>query len=71
MVELHSNFTADGERKFVDGMEPTHHAEHETIEITQGITDWSEVGFYIFTSERSGQGIQWLATTSAPASALP
>ena len=66
MVELHSNFTADGERRFVDGMEPTHHAEHETIEITQGINDWSEVGFYIFTSERSGQGIQWVGDHIRP-----
>ena len=50
MVELHSNFTADGQKNFVDGMEPDNHAEHETVEITQGINGWSEVGFYIFTS---------------------
>lgn len=66
MVELHSNFTADGERAFIDGTEPTHHAEHETIEITQGLTGWSEVGFYIFTSERSGQGIQWVGDHIRP-----
>lgn len=66
MVELHSNFTAVGERAFVDGTEPTHHAEHETIEITQGLNDWSEVGFYIFTSERSGQGIQWVGDHIRP-----
>ena len=29
--------TADGQRNVVDGVEPTNHAEHETIEITQGI----------------------------------
>jgi hypothetical protein len=39
-------------------MLPTNHAEHETIEITHGVTDWFEVGFYIFTSEKSGQGVQ-------------
>ena len=50
MVELHSNFTVDGSKTFVDGMVPTNHAVHETIEITQGITDWFETGFYIFTS---------------------
>jgi hypothetical protein len=66
MVELHSNFTADGQRNVVDGMEPTHHAEHETIEITQGVNKWSEVGFYIFTSERSGQGIQWVGDHIRP-----
>jgi hypothetical protein len=66
MVELHSNFTADGERKVIDDIQPTYHAEHETIEITQGITDWSEVGFYIFTSERSGQGVQWVGDHIRP-----
>jgi len=66
MLELHSNFTADGERNVVDGMQPTHHAEHETIEITQGINNWSEVGFYIFTSSRSGQGVQWVGDHIRP-----
>jgi hypothetical protein len=66
MVEVHSNFTADGERKFVDGMEPTNHAVHETLEITQGINDWSEVGFYVFTSTRDGQGVQWVGDHIRP-----
>ncbi len=72
MVELHSNFTANGSRAVpgsnltIDGTYPTNHAEHETIEITQGLTDWSEVGFYIFTSERSGQGIQWVGDHIRP-----
>src|ERR1700728_3804727 len=58
MVEIHSNFTVDGSKTVVDGMLPTNHAEHETLEITHGVTDWFEVGFYIFTSEKSGQGGQ-------------
>lgn len=66
MVELHSNFTADGQRATVDGTQPTHHTEHETIEITQGLNSWSEVGFYIFTSERSGQGVQWVGDHIRP-----
>lgn len=41
MLELHSNFTADGQRNVVDGVEPTNHAEHEIIEITQGI--WGDL----------------------------
>ena len=51
MLELHSNFTADGSKPLpgsqfaADGLYPTNHAEHETIEITQGINNWSEVGF--------------------------
>src|SRR5580693_7119581 len=50
MVELHSNFTIDGSKTVVDGVYPTNHAEHETVEITHGFNDWFECGFYIFTS---------------------
>src|ERR1035438_7352686 len=60
MVELHSNFTVEGSKTTVDGMLPTNHAEHETVEITQGITDWFETGFYIFTSIQPNEGWQWV-----------
>src|SRR6201984_3544473 len=60
MVELHSNFTIDGSKNMQDGVLPTNHAEHETIEITHGFTDWFETGFYIFTSARNGQGWDWV-----------
>ncbi len=72
MLELHSNFTVDGFRAAPgsryqrDGTFPTNHAEHETVEITQGITNWSEVGFYIFTSARDGQGVQWVGDHIRP-----
>ena len=36
MVELHSNFTIDGSKTFDNGLYPTNHAVHETIEITHG-----------------------------------
>jgi hypothetical protein len=71
MLELHSNFTADGQRKTIEGVAPTFHAEHETIEITQGINEWSEVGFYVFTSARSGQGIQWVGDHIRPRVRVP
>jgi hypothetical protein len=71
MVELHSNFTADGQRNFINGVDPTYRAEHETIEITQGINDWSEVGFYIFTSEQSGTGVQWVGDHIRPRVRVP
>ncbi len=71
MVELHSNFTADGRRYYLDGAAPTNHAEHETIEITQGINDWSEVGFYIFTSEQSGLGVDWVGDHIRPRVRVP
>jgi len=71
MVELHSNFTFQGSKTFHDGMFPTEHAEHETIEITHGFTDWFETGFYIFTSERSGQGIDWVGDHIRPRFRIP
>lgn len=71
MVELHSNFTADGFKGSTDAQYPDNHAEHETIEITQGINDWSEVGFYIFTSARSGQGWQWVGDHIRPRVRVP
>jgi Domain of unknown function (DUF3291) len=60
MVELHSNFTINGSKTVENGVLPTNHAEHETIEITHGFTDWFETGFYIFTYARNGNGVQWV-----------
>ena len=71
MVELHSNFTADGQQNTIDGVAPTDHAQHETIEITQGINNWSELGFYVFTSERSGAGVQWVGDHIRPRVRIP
>lgn len=71
MVELHSNFTADGQRQMIGGVAPTYRAEHETIEITQGINDWAEVGFYIFTDEQSGMGVQWVGDHIRPRVRVP
>jgi len=72
MVELHSNFTIDGSKAVPgspyteEGLYPTNHAEHETVEITQGVTSWSEVGFYIFTSYQSSYGYQWVGDHIRP-----
>src|SRR5713226_4718844 len=66
MVELHSNFTFKGSKVTDDGTVPTNHALHETIEITQGINDWFEVGFYIFTSARNGSGWNWVGDHIRP-----
>ncbi|HET7103067.1 MAG TPA: hypothetical protein VFI20_03175 [Terracidiphilus sp.] len=71
MVELHSNFTAVGQRQFIDGEAPTNHAQHETIEITQGLSKWSEVGFYIFTSGQSETGAQWVGDHIRPRVRVP
>jgi hypothetical protein len=66
MVELHSNFTIDGSKTVQEGMLPTNHALHETVEITHGWTPWFETGFYIFTSAKSGQGWDWVGDHIRP-----
>ena len=71
MVELHSNFTVDGSTTSVDGMLPTNHAWHETVEITQGFTDWFETGFYIFTSVQPDGGWQWVGDHIRPRFRVP
>jgi len=71
MVELHSNFTIEGSKTFADGLNPTNHAEHETIEITHGFNDWFECGFYIFTSIRDGDGWDWVGDHIRPRFRVP
>src|SRR5260370_24431281 len=71
MVELHSNFTIDGSKTVQDGLLPANHAQHETIEITHGITDWFEMGFYIFTYQRNGFGEQWVGDHILPRVRIP
>lgn len=71
MVELHSNFTVEGSTTSTDGLTPTRHALHETLEITHGFTDFMEVGFYVFTSTTPGYGAQWVGDHIRPRIAVP
>ena len=71
MVELHSNFTSSGQKHLIDGVYPTNHQQHETLEITQGINNWSEVGFYVFTSLQDGHGWQWVGDHIRPRVRVP
>src|SRR5437588_6917529 len=71
MVELHSNFTFQGSKTFQDGLLPTNHQLHETIEITHGFNDWFETGFYIFTSAQNGQGWDWVGDHIRPRVRIP
>jgi hypothetical protein len=71
MFELHSNFTFEGSKFAVDGVRADEHAEHETIEITQGFTPWFETGFYIFMSYRAGEGYQWVGDHIRPRVRVP
>jgi hypothetical protein len=71
MVELHSNFTFEGFKTGTDGMLPDEHQLHETVEITQGWTDWFETGFYIFTSYGPHQGYRWVGDHIRPRVRVP
>lgn len=56
MVELHSNYTASGVRQVLDGVLPTNHAVHETLEITHGFGEWFELGSYFFNTVQPNGG---------------
>jgi hypothetical protein len=71
MVELHSNFTVSGSKTIVDGMRPTEHQWHETVEITHGFSPIFEVGFYIFTAADTRYGYQWVGDHIRPRVRVP
>lgn len=50
MLELHSNYTLEGNKETGKTLLPTNHIIHETIEITHGFTPWFEIGFYLFNA---------------------
>jgi hypothetical protein len=71
MFELHSNFTVNGSKTVVDGVQPSNHAMHETLEITHGFNDWFETGFYVFSSIQPNGGWQWVGDHIRPRFAIP
>jgi hypothetical protein len=71
MVELHSNFTFEGQKNVIDGQYPTEHQLHETVEITHGFNDWFELGFYVFTSADDRVGWQWVGDHLRPRVRVP
>ncbi|MDE3143066.1 MAG: hypothetical protein KGL19_02855 [Bacteroidota bacterium] len=71
IFELHSNYTFNGEKNMIDGVIPSNHALHETIEITQGITDNFEIGFYLFTNYTSEYGYKVIGSHIRPRIAAP
>jgi hypothetical protein len=58
MFELHSNYTFNGSTETVNGVVPSNHSLHETVEITTGITPVFETGVYLFTNYTPGYGYQ-------------
>ena len=70
MLELHSNYTFDGQPGSA-GVLTSRHALHETVEITHGFSEWLEVGFYLFTSTQSGTGLEWVGDHVRPRLSVP
>src|SRR5574337_816426 len=66
IFELHSNYTFDGEKEIVKGVRPSDGALHETIEITHGLSDIFEMGFYLFMNYSPGYGYKIVGTHLRP-----
>ena len=66
MFELHSNYTFSGSKETSKGVLPSHHALHETIEITSGVTNIFEIGVYLFTAYIPGHGYQIVGSHLRP-----
>lgn len=71
MVELHSNFTFDGQKQLENDVLPTNHVAHETVEITHGFTDWLEVGFYFFNTLGNENRTTYVGSHIRPRVAIP
>jgi hypothetical protein len=71
MVELHSNYAVNGQRETVNGVLPSNHALHETLEITEGFTPWFETGFYLFSSIQPHGGWEWVGDHIRPRVRIP
>ena len=71
MLELHSNFTFSGSKTTINGVLPTNHVFHETIEITHGFTDWFETGFYLFNTIGNNGRTSYVGSHIRPRIALP
>lgn len=71
IVELHTNMAAKGTTHKVDGVLPTQHATHATLEITRGFTPWFETAFYLFTSIQPETGWEWVGDHVRPRLRVP
>src|SRR6476659_2489547 len=71
IFELHSNYTFSGTRMKTEGVTPTNHSLHETLEVTHGIGENFELGFYLFTNYTSGFGYKVIGTHIRPRITAP
>ncbi len=70
-LELHSNFTVEGRTTVRDGVVPTHHALHETLEVSHGFSDWFETGIYLFTTVQPDGGWHFVGSHLRPRLTVP
>jgi hypothetical protein len=71
IFELHSNFTFNGEKNIIAGVRPANQSLHETLEITHGITENFEIGFYLFTNYTNPYGYKVIGTHIRPRISVP
>jgi hypothetical protein len=71
IFELHSNFTFDGHNQPTDAIVPTQHSLHETLEITHGLFENFELGFYVFTDYTPGHGYKFVGSHIRPRYTAP
>lgn len=71
MFEFHTNFTVEGSKDLIDGVYPTNHQFHETLEITHGFNSFFETGFYLFSNIQSGVGWDFVGTHIRPRFRIP
>ena len=71
MLELHSNYTFGGSTFEKNGVLPTHHLLHETIEVTHGFSDNFEIGFYLFNAIGSDGRTNYVGSHIRPRIRVP
>ena len=70
-LELHSNFTLEGRKTSREGVLPTHHALHETLEVSHGFSDWFETGIYLFSTVQADGGWHFVGSHLRPRLTVP
>lgn len=70
-LELHTNFTAQGRSSVRDGVVPTNHALHETLEVAHGFADWFDTGIYLFTTIEPDAGWHFVGSHIHPRVTVP
>lgn len=70
-LELHSNFTVEGRSIYREGVVPTQHALHETLEVAHGFTNWFETGIYLFSTVQSDGGWHFVGSHLRPRVTVP